>query len=99
VIGDDNNGLACSPGTAAIDDATIDAGKIQGAVFLLTLMACLWVSEALAIYTTALLPLVLAPMMGIVSASPISFDYMGDLIILLIGAFEPFTSTFVFSVV
>ncbi len=52
-----------------------------------TLMAIWWVTEAIPIPATALLPLVLFPVLGILSMSDASAPYANDLIFLLMGGF------------
>lgn len=51
------------------------------------LMATLWVTEAINIYITALLPLVLFPFLGIMSMKVVSPAYMSHIIFLFIGGF------------
>ena len=52
-----------------------------------TLMAVLWMTEAVSIYLTALLPVVLFPLLGMVDMKVVAPLYMKDIIFLFIGAF------------
>lgn len=54
---------------------------------IVILMASLWVTEAINIYITALLPLILFPFFGIMSMKEISPAYMSHIIFLFIGGF------------
>ena len=51
------------------------------------LMACYWLTEALPLGVTALLPVVLLPMLGIMSPAETAAEYMNDLMFLFIGGF------------
>lgn len=46
-----------------------------------------WVSEAISVYATALLPLVLMPMTGVMPLNEIATEYMHPIVILLLGMF------------
>jgi sodium-dependent dicarboxylate transporter 2/3/5 len=50
-------------------------------------VACWWVLEALPIAATSLLPLVLLPVFGVLSAADVARLYVQDLLILLLGGF------------
>lgn len=50
-------------------------------------MAILWLTEALPLSITALLPLVLFPLLGIMPAKAVSARYVNEIVFLLIGAF------------
>ncbi|VDP97606.1 unnamed protein product [Trichobilharzia regenti] len=50
-------------------------GKVAKASYVLLLMTGLWVTEAIPIYVTALIPLVFGPLLGIAPASVISPSY------------------------
>lgn len=61
--------------------------NVVNMVAIVILMAGLWVTEAINIYVTALLPLVLFPFLGIMSMKEISPSYMSHIIFLFIGGF------------
>jgi len=50
-------------------------------------MACWWLSEAIAVYATALLPLVLLPLLGAASMKVAAAPYAHELIFLFMGGF------------
>ena len=54
---------------------------------LLVLMATWWVTEAIPIPVTALLPLVVLPLTGAASIREASVDYMHPIVVLLLGGF------------
>ncbi len=54
---------------------------------LLVLMAVWWVTEAIPIPVTALLPLVVLPLTGVQSIKATSSEYMNPIIVLLMGGF------------
>jgi sodium-dependent dicarboxylate transporter 2/3/5 len=51
------------------------------------LMACYWLTEALPLGVTALLPVVLLPVLGIMNPAETAGEYMNDLIFLFVGGF------------
>jgi len=51
------------------------------------LMACLWLTEALPLAVTALLPLVLFPLLGIAATKAVAAEYMNSTVFLLLGGF------------
>nr|XP_012304803.1 solute carrier family 13 member 2 [Aotus nancymaae] len=53
--------------------------------YTIILMALFWCTEALPLAVTALFPLVLFPMMGIVDASEVAIEYLKDSNILFVG--------------
>ncbi|KAK7471713.1 hypothetical protein BaRGS_00035645 [Batillaria attramentaria] len=53
--------------------------------YALLLMAVYWVTEALPIGVTSLLPMFLFPMMGILGAKAVAKSYMSDLLMLFLG--------------
>ena len=57
------------------------------AVGLIWLMACLWVSEALPLAVTALLPILLAPVLGLQPLSEVTSAYAHPMIFLFLGGF------------
>lgn len=60
------------------------ASRTAAVVFL---MATLWLTEAIPLAATSLLPLVLFPLLGIADALHVSSAYMNNIIFLFIGAF------------
>ncbi|MCS6767678.1 MAG: DASS family sodium-coupled anion symporter [Candidatus Nitrosocaldus sp.] len=46
-----------------------------------------WVTEAISVYATALLPLALLPMMGIMPLTDVASEYMHPIVVLLLGMF------------
>ncbi|ESO97809.1 hypothetical protein LOTGIDRAFT_104185 [Lottia gigantea] len=55
------------------------------AAFVLILMAVLWITEAVPIAVTAMLPIFLFPMLGVVKAKDIAPAYMSDTLMVFIG--------------
>ncbi|XP_025091733.1 solute carrier family 13 member 5-like isoform X2 [Pomacea canaliculata] len=53
--------------------------------YVLILMAVFWISESVPIAVTALLPLFLFPMMGVMPAATTAKSYMSDILILFLG--------------
>ncbi|XP_006891137.1 PREDICTED: solute carrier family 13 member 2 [Elephantulus edwardii] len=53
--------------------------------YVIILMALFWCTEVLPLAVTALLPIVLFPMMGIMDASEVSTEYLNDTNVLFIG--------------
>lgn len=51
------------------------------------LVATLWITVALPVGVTAMLPLVLFPTLGVMSAGEVAPSYMNDLVLLFLGAF------------
>ncbi|BCX82080.1 solute carrier family 13, member 2/3/5 [Methylomarinovum caldicuralii] len=51
------------------------------------LMACLWLTEAIPLAVTALLPLVLFPLLGIAPTKAVAAKYMNATVFLLLGGF------------
>ena len=60
------------------------ASRTAAIVFL---MASWWLTEAIPIAATSLIPLVLFPLLGILSAKQVSNSYINNIIFLFIGAF------------
>lgn len=54
---------------------------------LAAVMACLWLSEAVPLAATALLPLLALPAMGLAKAEAVAAAYAGDLAFLFVGGF------------
>lgn len=76
---------------AVVDDAGVllagltDAGRATAAVA--ALMACWWLTEAIPISATALLPLPLFPLLGITTMRAAAAPYANELIFLFFGGF------------
>ncbi|MBL4674106.1 MAG: DASS family sodium-coupled anion symporter [Arenicella sp.] len=67
-----------------------DAGHFSAAwvtLALLALMATWWVTEAVPIPVTSLLPILVLPLFGISSISQVSAPYMHPIVVLLMGGF------------
>ncbi len=67
-----------------------DDGSISGAwvtLSLLVLMAIWWVTEAIPIPVTALLPLVILPLFGVATIAEAAQPYMHPIVVLLMGGF------------
>ena len=75
------NGLIESTGDA------LQADKAWIVLCVLVLMASWWVTEAIPLPVTALLPLVLLPLAGVQSLKATSSEYMHPIIVLLLGGF------------
>jgi len=69
------------PGPAGLSDEGWSTAAVA------TLMAIWWMTEALPIPATAILPLVLFPLLGILDAPDASAPYAGELIFLFMGGF------------
>lgn len=67
------------------DDALAPAGRATLAVA--TWMACWWLTEAVSLAVTAMLPLVLFPLLGIASADETAAPYANSIIFLFMGGF------------
>ncbi len=59
----------------------------QAALAVTALMAIWWLTEALPIYATALVPLVMFPLTGVLSSGQTSANYGNELIYLFLGGF------------
>jgi len=68
-------------------DLAPDNPKITYTLAIAILMAIWWITEAIPIAATALLPVALFPLFGIVDGKTISAMYFNDLIFLFIGGF------------
>ena len=66
---------------------TLQAGKAWIVLCVLVLMAVWWVTEAIPLPVTALLPLVLLPIADVQSLKATSSEYMHPIIVLLLGGF------------
>ena len=62
-----------------------DQGKLVAGITLW--LVVWWVTEAVSIYTTALLPLALFPIIGVLPLRVVGAEYMSPIIILLLGMF------------
>lgn len=63
------------------------SASIQGMSAIAILMVTWWITEALPLAATALLPLVLFPLLGITSGKDVASSYMNSTIFLFIGGF------------
>jgi sodium-dependent dicarboxylate transporter 2/3/5 len=59
----------------------------QAAAAVGALMACFWIGEVLPIYATALLPLVLFPLLGVLKVKAVSAPYGDSVVFLMMGGF------------
>jgi len=68
---------------------TLDLGSVSSnhMAAVAVLMALLWMTEAIPLAVTALLPLVLYPLLGIASSKVVAGKYMNSTVFLLIGGF------------
>jgi len=66
-------------------DGLPDQGKLVAGITLW--LVVWWVTEAISIYATALLPLALFPITGVLSLRVVGAEYMSPIIILLLGMF------------
>ena len=66
-------------------DGLTDAGRLTGAVAVL--MACWWLTEAIPLSATALVPLVVFPVGGVLSFSAAASPYASEVIFLFMGGF------------
>lgn len=64
--------------------ASVEAMRVLAVV---ALMASLWISEAIPVAATALLPIVLYPLLGIMKSSQVTGSYANHLIYLFMGGF------------
>ncbi len=62
-----------------------DAGRMTGAIA--TLMACWWLTEAIPLSATALLPIILFPIAGVLDFSAAAAPYASQVIFLFMGGF------------
>lgn len=83
-------GLQFIPVPVELVAITGSAGEARSAwivLSLLLLMACWWVSEAIPIPVTSLLPLVVLPFFSVQSIRQTSGDYFHPIVVLLLGGF------------
>ncbi|MEM9599988.1 MAG: SLC13 family permease [Pseudomonadota bacterium] len=71
----------------AITGSASDARSAWIVLSLLSLMACWWVSEAVPIPVTSLLPLAVLPVCSVQSIRQTSGDYFHPIVVLLLGGF------------
>lgn len=65
-----------------------DMSETAKAVFAISVwMIIWWITEAIPVYATALLPLGLLPMLGVLPVSDVAAEYMHPIIVLLLGMF------------
>ena len=62
-----------------------DSGKLVAGVTIW--LVIWWITEAVSIYATSLLPLALFPITGVLSLRAVGAEYMSPIIILLLGMF------------
>jgi sodium-dependent dicarboxylate transporter 2/3/5 len=67
-----------------VDTSNLLASRAAAVVFL---MAAWWLTEAIPIAVTSMIPLVLFPIFGILSAKQVASAYVNNIIFLFIGAF------------
>jgi len=67
-----------------VDPGNLPASRLAAVA---ALMAVWWVSDAIPLFATALLPLVLYPLLGIMSGRAIAPTYFNSTIVLFIGGF------------
>ena len=68
-------------------DLAPDNPKITYTLAIAILMAIWWITEAIPLAVTALLPVVLFPLFGVVDGKTVSAMYFNHLIFLFIGGF------------
>ena len=64
-----------------------DRPEVGRTLAVAVLMAAYWLTEALPLGVTALLPVVLLPLLGVMDAGAVASEYMNDLIFLFLGGF------------
>ncbi|MEM4351869.1 MAG: anion permease, partial [Candidatus Nitrosocaldus sp.] len=62
-----------------------EEGKIVLAIA--SWMIVWWITEAISVYATALLPLALLPIMGVLPLTSVASEYMHPIVVLLLGMF------------
>lgn len=77
--------LVGAPSDMAPDSSHLPAAWIT--LSLLSLMAIWWVTEAIPIPVTSLLPLIVLPLFGVNSIATVSAPYMHPIVVLLLGGF------------
>ena len=70
--------------TFPVDPANVPASRLAAVA---SLMAVWWVSNALPLFATAILPLVLYPLLGVMSGGDIAPVYFNSTVVLFIGGF------------
>jgi len=73
--------LLALPGAFGFEDS------VANYAYVLLIMGVYWVSEALPISVTALMPMVLFPILGVMPSDKISICYLKDTNFLLLGGF------------
>ena len=85
-------GLWLGPILAVVIWTQPNIGPLDGDALTLAgltvLMACWWMTEAIPVAVTALIPLALFPIVGILPAKQVAPNYGGDLIWLFFGGFQ-----------
>jgi len=59
----------------------------QNAAAVAALMACFWIGEVIPIYATALFPIVLFPLLGVLDAKAVTAPYADQVVFLMMGGF------------
>ena len=80
-------GLTLFFGTLLIFDFDPDNPKVTRMAAVAILMAVWWITDAIPLYATALLPLVLYPLLGILKGGAVAPIYINSTIFLFIGGF------------
>lgn len=80
-------GALCCAAIMAFADLEPGAPVVTRAAAVTFLMALWWLTGALPLAVTALLPVVLYPTLGIMSATAVPVHYMNDVIFLFLGGF------------
>ena len=82
-------GLIAGPVLALLTLVLVDTGSMEGnrTAAVAVLMAVWWITEAIPLAATALLPLALFPTLGVSGANDVSKDYVNWIIFLFIGGF------------
>ncbi len=67
--------------------ADLGSAKVSRTAAIATLMATLWITEAIPLAVTALLPVVLLPVFGVQNGKEVSSAYFNHIVFLFIGGF------------
>ncbi len=80
-------GALCFTLTALFFNPKPDQPEVGLMAAVATLMAILWITEAIPLAATALIPLVVLPLFGILDSGTVSKSYINSMIFLFIGGF------------
>ena len=61
--------------------------EMKSVAFLLTLMAAWWITEAIPVFATAMLPIILLPFLGVATTKEALVRYADPIIYLFLGGF------------